>query len=304
MLFASATRPPAARVRRQARQNLPNSRDRRQIAATRWYFLSVADPVYALIFIGLALALLVATLMPAPRHPTEEDAGLGLTLLAAGCVAALAMGVLALAALPVASAVLGAIAWLLVMPCIWLARGPRPLDEWGDEEPEDDDGGSPSPDAPPAPPAPDDRLPGRQPAAAPAARATWTPAPQPAPVMATAARVRQLLAEQETERRLAAQQTERLLAEQRVARVRASTPPAAPPAASPAPPAAAPDVAVTLAAPGAPRHRPAPPRLRPAPRVRAEHGSIVDALAAAAHARTRRRAAEDMARRRAPTSHR
>jgi hypothetical protein len=272
--------------------------------------------VYALIFTGLALALLVATLIPAPRHPTEEQAGLGLALLTTGCAAALAMGVVALLALPVASAVLGAIAWLLVMPCVWLARAPHPLDEWGDEE-QDDDGGSPSPDLPSAPPAPDDRLPGQHPSAAPAARvawtpapqatpviapaARWTPAPQAMPVLATAARVRCLLAEQENER---------LLAAQRVARILATAPPAPPPVAAPAPPPVAappadetPAIAAALPAAGLPLHRPAQPRLRPAPRVRSEHGSIADALAAVAHARTRRRTAEDTARRRA-TSHR
>jgi len=254
----------------------------------------VADPVYALIFIGLALALLVATLIPAPQYPTEEEAGLGLTLLATGCVAALAMGVLALTALPVASAVLGAIAWLVAMPCIWLARAPRPADDWGGEE-DDDDGGSPSPDMPSAPPAPDDCLPGLPPAAARAARVTWTPAPQPAPVMATAARVRALLDEQEAARLRAQQETERLLAARELDRVLAT--------ATPQPAAPAPLAATPPAMPGTPLHKPAPPRLRPAPRVRAEHPSAAPVPAAAAHARARRRAAADQPARRS-ASHR
>jgi hypothetical protein len=117
--------------------------------------------------------------------------------------------------------------------------------------------------------------------------------------MTTAARVKRLLAEQETERLLAAQESKRLLAEQEIARILATAPPPGSP-----PPGDTPDVTAAPPAPDAPLHRPAQPRLRPVPRVRAEHGSVADALAAAAHARTRRRAAEDTARRRAPTSHR
>jgi len=253
----------------------------------------MTDPVYALILLGLALALLVATVAPAPEHPTDDEAGVGLALISAGCVAALAMGVLALLALPAASAVLGAIAWLLVMPCVWLARAPQAQEEWADEEEEeeedDDGGGSPSPYAPPAPPAPDDRLPGVPPSAAPAswtpapataAPASWTPAPAPAPVPATAARVQCLLAEQEAQRLLAAREVERILA------AAALTPP---------PPPATPRVVAPPPVP--PAHPPTQPRLRPGPRIRDDHPSIVHALAAVAHARTRRRAGDQAERR-------
>lgn len=236
--------------------------------------------MYALIFVGLALALLVATLIPAPQHPVEEDAGVGLALLSAGCVAALAMGVLALLGLPVATAVVGAVAWLLVMPCIWLARGPQPLDDGWYEEDEDDDGGSPSPHAPSAPPASDDRLPGLQlPVAAPAHPA-WTPAPQPAPVVATAARTQRLLAAREAERLLAAQDVERLLA----AAAQSPLPDV------PAPPAPAPVAR-------APLHTPQWPRLAAPPRMRADHPSVAHMFAVVAHARTRRRAAATAKRR-------
>ena len=239
------------------------------------------DPVFALVTVALLLTLLVATLMPAPRHPAEDDAGLGFALIASGGAAALAMGIVALLGYPIASAVLGAVAWLLVMPCIWLARAPQQQQGgWYDEEDDGDDGGSPSPDAPSAPPVPGDRLPGLQPAATQPALATWTPAPQAAPVIGVAARVQQLLAEQETERLLAAQEVERILA------------------AAPVVPAAAPAAGEPVLEPAiAPLHKPDAPRLRPAPRVRADHPSIAHVLAAVAHARTRRRAAAKAQRR-------
>lgn len=243
----------------------------------------MVDPLYALIFVGLAVALLVATLMPAPEQATEDDADVGLALLAAGCVAALVMGVLAILGLPVATAAVGAVAWLLVMPCIWLARAPQPLDD-GPYEEDEDDGGSPPPHAPPAPPVPDDRLPGLQPPLATPARGAWTPGPQPAPVLPTAARTQRLLAAQEAERLRAALEVERLLAA--AAQLPLPEIPAAP-----APPPATP----------APLHTPEWPRLAPPPRVRADHRSIAHAFAAVAHAHTRRRTAA-AAKRRAQAS--
>ena len=230
--------------------------------------------MYALIFVGLAVALLVATLMPAPKQPTEDDADIGLALLAAGCVAALVMGLLAILGLPVATAAVGAVAWLLVMPCIWLARAPQPFDDGWYEEDEDDGGGSPPPHAPSEPPAPDDRLPGLQPPVATPIGAAWAPTPQPAPVLATAIRTQQLLAAQEAERLRAALEVERLLAA--AAQLPLPEIPAAP-----APPPATP----------APLHAPEWPRLAPPPRVRADHRSIAHAFAAVAHARARRRTA-------------
>lgn len=234
----------------------------------------MVDPLYALIFVGLAVALLVATLIPAPERPTEDAAGIGLALLAAGCVAALAMGVPAILGLPVATAAVGAVAWLLVMPCIWLARAPQPLDDGPYEEDEDDGGGSLPPHAPPAPPVPDDRLPGTQPPLATPVHGAWTPARQPAPVLATAVRTQRLLAAQEAERLRAALEVERLLA------AAAQLPLPEVPAVPAAPPATP-----------APLHTPEWPRLAPPPRVRADHGALAHAFAAVAHARTRRPAA-------------
>lgn len=131
--------------------------------------------VYTLVFTGLAVALLTAMIMPAPERVRANDAGVHLTLLAGGSLATVLTGLLALLDRPAGSAFCGAIAWLLVMPCVWLARAPRPAEEWGDESEDDDDGGSPWPRRPSAPPAPDDRLPGLRPSGALSARAAWAP---------------------------------------------------------------------------------------------------------------------------------
>lgn len=215
------------------------------------------------------LALLVAVLMPAPQQPAEDAAGLGLALLSAGCVAVLGMGVLALLALPLASVVLGAVAWLLVTPCIWLARAPQPPEDWLDEDEQDDDGGSPTPDAPSAPPVPAGGPPGLRPVATPAAATTWVPAPQVAPVVATAARVQRLLSQQQIERLRAAEQVERVLA---------AAKPTLPEASDPAPVVAPEPVSL---------HRPEQPLLRPVARLRGEHGPIAD-VPDAVHVRNRR----------------
>lgn len=228
----------------------------------------MADPAYLLVSLGLALALLVAMTLPAPSRPAEEHADWGLGLIVVSCAAAFAMGVVALLGHAVASVVLGATAWLLVMPCVWLARAPEPLDDGWYEEEEDDDGGSPTPQHPWAPPAPDER----RPAAAPA-QVAWTPAPQPAPVVAMSARVQRLLAAQQAERLLAAQEVERLLA-----------------AAAQIPLPEIPSVPAPQTAP-TPLHDPAWPQLTAPPRPRGDHRSIAHILATAAHARTRRRAA-------------
>lgn len=241
----------------------------------------MTDPVYALLFTALVTALGTALLIPAPAGPAADDdddeARIQVALLGAGCAATVAMGILALAGRPAESTVCGAIAWLLVMPCVWLARAPRPAGEWGDEEEDDDGGGSPPPHAPSAPPAPDDRLPGLQPPTVPAAPPARA-APQPAPVMATAAKVQRLLAAQEAERLAAAREVERLLAA--AALIALSQPERADAGAEPPTPAAPPP---------APVHATQRRRLSPAPRVRADHRSIVHVLAALAHADRRRR---------------
>jgi len=59
----------------------------------------------------------------------------------------------ALAHLPVHSAASEALAWLTVMPCLWMARAPLPAEGYEDED-EDDDGGEPWPRWPGAPPSP------------------------------------------------------------------------------------------------------------------------------------------------------
>jgi|GEM_PF-3303275 len=240
----------------------------------------MSDPVFGLIVVALLVTLLVAMLTPAPSQPVEDDARLGLGLIVGGCVAALAMGVLALAGLTSASAVMGAVAWLLVTPCVWMARAPRAAGGWYEEEDDDDDGGSPAPDAPAAPPVPSDTLPGLWPTATQPASVTWTPPPQPAPVMALGARVQQMLAAQETARLVAAQEVERILA--------AAPPPVPSPVVIPA---VAPIAEPVLAPAIAPLHEPSTPPARPAPRVRDDHHSIAHEVAAVTHARTRRRAA-------------
>ena len=231
--------------------------------------------VYLLVGAGLALALLVATLIPPPTRPAEDGAGLGSGLLTAGCITAVVMGILALLGLPVATAALGAVAWLLVMPCVWLARAPRPLEDgWHYETDEDDDdgGGSPRPSGPYAPPASGEQHVGAQAPITALAPGPWMPARRPAPVMATAEKVQQMLAAQEAQRLLAAQEVERVLAA--AAQIPLPEGPAAP-----------------EPEPAGPLHSPQWPRLQPAPRVRADHRSSGHAFAAVAHAHTRRRAA-------------
>jgi hypothetical protein len=245
------------------------------------------DPTYALILTALALALLTVMLIPAPARPPDREAGIQLALLSAGCVTVIVMGAFALTYHHQECAICGAIAWLLVMPCVWLSRAPRPYGEW--DEDEDDGGESPSPQWPSDPTAPDDRLPGLQPPMMPPARAArpaFAPppvpvmamaAPPPVPVMATAVRVQRLLAAQKAERVHAANEVQWLLAAtaalplaQAVAAAAADPPPVSEPQRIPV--------------------HAMQSRLHPTPRRRAEHRSIVHLLAVAAHGPTRRRA--------------
>ena len=249
------------------------------------------DPNLAYIFVGLALALVLAATIPAPTRPVDDQAAVFQGLIAIACAIALIMGGLALAGLAVASTLVGAVAWMVVMPCVWLSRAPRPPEEqWGDEQEEDDDGGgSPSPFAPSAPPAPSDRRPDFGVPVTAAVPLTWTPAPQPAPVLATATRAQRLIAAQEAQRLLAAQEVQRLLAAQRFDAARAAMEAerllALTAAAAPQPSDALPDAPSTPA----PLHTPEWPQLRPAVRARADHRTITHALAAVGHACTRRR---------------
>jgi hypothetical protein len=265
----------------------------------------VTDPVYALIITFLLAALVTAMVVPAPVRAADREDVIQLSLQGAACVAIILMGALAMSGHPAESTVSGALAWLIVMPCLWLSRAPGPNDGWYEEEDDEDGGGgSPPPRRRPDPPAPDDRLPGLAPPAMPAARAAWTaPTPQPAPVLATAARVKLLLAAEEAQRTQAAQEVQRRLAAAAAPRPQ---PQPAPVVAPPAPVAALPEPVAAIApdppAFQAPLHTPDPHDLRPAPRVRGDHRSIVHVLAAVVHASTRRRAAADRGRRREPAA--
>ena len=137
---------------------------------------------YALIFAGLAAALLIAVLAPPPARASDTDPGIPTGLLVAACAATLLMGAFALSAHHLEAVICGAAAWLIVVPCLWLARAG---DGWEDED-EDEDGGSPRPAAPFTPPAPDDRLPGLDPSGRAGAPGAWVTAPAIALTPATA----------------------------------------------------------------------------------------------------------------------
>jgi hypothetical protein len=145
-----------------------------------------ADLVYAL-FLFLTLALLLALLAPPPERQPVAEGGIHVTLLCAGCVATILTGSLALADLAAPAAVCGVAAWLLVMPCVWLARAPRLDEGWEEEEDEDDGGGSPLPFGPSAPPAPDDRPGGLRPVGLASGAARWAPAAPRSAVLVPAA---------------------------------------------------------------------------------------------------------------------
>lgn len=97
----------------------------------------MSDPTYVMIFIGLGLALLAATTLPAPARPVRHEVSINMTLLATAVAATALMGALALSHLHVESVICGAIAWLIVMPCLWLARAPQPAEGWGGGDDED-----------------------------------------------------------------------------------------------------------------------------------------------------------------------
>jgi hypothetical protein len=212
----------------------------------------VADLVYV-VFLFLTLALLVALLAPPPARTPVSEGSIHVTLLCAGCLATILTGSLALADLAAPAAVCGVAAWLLVMPCVWLARAPRLDESSGEEEDEDDGGGSPRPLWPTTPPAPDDRPGGLRPTGSGSTGARWAPAPARAPAL-----------------------------------VPAATATAAPVACSAQPPA---EPAVAVATP-APAGEPAQRRLRrPARPVRGDHRSIVHVQhAGGTHEGRRRRA--------------
>ena len=154
---------------------------------------AVTGGMYALIFAGLAVALLIALLAPAPAYNPETDPDIPTPLLVGACITTLLMGAFALSDHHVAAMITGAAAGLIVVPCLWLARAA----DWWEDEDEDDDGGSTRPGSPFTPPAPDDRLPGLDPAGRTGAQGAWvatpavafTPATAEAPLPAWAMRV-------------------------------------------------------------------------------------------------------------------
>jgi len=161
-------------------------------ARTRGILPAVTGGLYALIFAGIGISLLIALLAPAPAYDPDTDPDIPTSLLVAACVATLLMGAFALSDHHVAAIIAGAAAALIVVPCLWLARAP----DWWEDEDEDDDGGSPRPASPFTPPAPDDRLPGLDPSGRVGAQGAWvatpavsfTPATAEAPLPAWAMR--------------------------------------------------------------------------------------------------------------------
>jgi hypothetical protein len=138
----------------------------------------VAANISVLIFSGLALTLLGAMALPAPAFKVRGEIAILAAVLVAASLATVLTGAVALLDMPAVSVACGVIAWLLVVQCVWLARGSAAHDEWDAEEEEDDGGGgSPGPSTPPEPPSPGDGLPVLQsPGGAPTLPA-WSPAP-------------------------------------------------------------------------------------------------------------------------------
>lgn len=135
------------------------------------------DVMFMLVFGGLVCVLLMAMVVPAPERPADNEADIHLQLLALGCLAIVLTGALALANRPTESIVFGAVAWLVVTPCVWLARAPQSAAGWDELEEDDDGGGSPPPHSPSSPPAPDEVRAAGTGAGAPAARGGWVAAP-------------------------------------------------------------------------------------------------------------------------------
>ena len=234
--------------------------------------------MYALIFAGLAVALLLATLAPAPAYAHHDEPDIPTGLLVAAGVATLLMGSLALSGHHLEAVISGAAAWLIVVPCLWLARAP---DGW-EEEDEDDDGGSPRPDSPLDPPAPDDRSPGLDPSAWTGAQGAWAPAPAVSFTPATAEAPLPAWAMRQGSPAWAIAQADPVAAEPQVAGGEDEfyeELPITEPVWAPAP-VSAPECEQGEAPAGRlPR--------RPAPRMRGEHRSVTHLRRAGAHPRSR-----------------
>jgi hypothetical protein len=130
-----------------------------------------------LVFIGLALTLIGAMALPAPAFKVNGETAILLALVIGASIATVLTGAVALLDMPAASTACGVIAWLLVVQCVWFARGPAAQAAWDAEEEEDDGGGSPGPSTPPAPPSPGDGLPVLGPSGGAPTLAEWGPAP-------------------------------------------------------------------------------------------------------------------------------
>jgi hypothetical protein len=138
----------------------------------------VSPDISVLVFSGLALTLIGAMALPAPAFKVNGEIAILVALLVSASLATVLTGAVALLDMPAVSAACGVIAWLLVVQCVWLARGSAAQEEWDAEEEEDDGGGGSSgPSTPPEPPSPGDGRPVLQsPGGAPVLPA-WGPAP-------------------------------------------------------------------------------------------------------------------------------
>jgi hypothetical protein len=137
----------------------------------------VAADISVLVFSGLVLTLVGAIALPAPAFKVKGETAMLVALLVSGSLATVLTGAVALLDMPAASAACGVIAWLLVVQCVWLARGSAAQEDWDAEEEEDDGGGgSPGPSTPPEPPSPGDGLPVLQPSGGAPALPEWAPA--------------------------------------------------------------------------------------------------------------------------------
>ena len=114
-------RQPSAPSRGLQRPTAPGQ-TRVSCCAGRGILNAVPGGMYALIFAGLAVALLIALLAPAPAYNPDTEPDIPTGLLVGACIATLLMGAFALSDHHVAAVITGAAAGLIVVPCLWLAR--------------------------------------------------------------------------------------------------------------------------------------------------------------------------------------
>jgi hypothetical protein len=130
---------------------------------------------FVAIWIALTCSLVAVMVIPAPS-PASANGAAHQALLTAVCLATVAMGSLAWNDRYVEGAAFGVLAWLLVLPCLWLLRAPDGADGWREEDDDDDDDDPPWPRSPSAPPTPEELFAGRIEPGLAAAHATWKPA--------------------------------------------------------------------------------------------------------------------------------